>query len=89
MPRVIFTPNLRRHVSVPPSQVSGKTVRAVLEVVFKRNPKLQSYILDDQGRLRQHVAVFVDGELIQDRVGLSDAVEETAEIFVMQALSGG
>ncbi|TWU00285.1 hypothetical protein Pla108_12340 [Botrimarina colliarenosi] len=51
--------------------------------------KLKSYVLDEQGRLRRHVAVFVDGRLITDRLGLSDAVTPTSEVFVMQALSGG
>jgi hypothetical protein len=33
--------------------------------------------------------VFLDGEQIADRVGLSDAVRPESEIYVMQALSGG
>ena len=33
--------------------------------------------------------IFVDGVQIRDRVGLSDPVSETSEIYVMQALSGG
>ena len=39
--------------------------------------------------LRQHVAVFVNGERITDSAGLSDLVTESSEVFVMQALSGG
>lgn len=89
MPEVKFTQNLQRHLSAPTVAVSGATVRDALERVFERNPKLRGYILDDQGRLRKHVAVFVDGELIADRVGLSDPVELSSELFVMQALSGG
>ena len=89
MPRVIFTPNLQRHILSSPNQVGGETVRAVLEAVFKENPRLQSYILDDQNRLREHVVVFVDGELIGDRRGLSDPVRADTEIFIMHALSGG
>lgn len=45
--------------------------------------------MDDQGALRRHMAVFVDGRQIKDRRGLSDAVGETSEVYVMQALSGG
>jgi len=73
----------------PPTQVVGETVRAVLEAVFKDNPRLQNYILDDQKRLREHVLVFVNGELIGDRRNLSDPVKTDAEIFIMHALSGG
>jgi hypothetical protein len=57
--------------------------------VFAANPRLRSYVLDDQGRLRHHVVIFIGEQRILDSVGLSDPVGETDEIFVMQALSGG
>ena len=60
-----------------------------LDQVFETQPKLRSYVLDDQGRLRKHVAVFVDGEMVHDREGLTDPVSQKTEVFVMQALSGG
>ncbi len=62
---------------------------AALEAVFRDHPQLRGYVLDEQGRLRQHVAVFVGGDLIRDRVRLSDTVAASQDIFVMQALSGG
>jgi hypothetical protein len=89
MPRVFFTPHLERFLSVPPAEVRGTTVREALDAVFADNPRLRGYILDDQGRLRQHVVVFVDGSQVADREGLSDTVAPGAEIYVMQALSGG
>ena len=63
--------------------------RSALETIFASNDRLRSYILDDQGALRQHVVVFIDGQLAADRSGLSDPVEEASEVYVMQALSGG
>lgn len=89
MPRVVFTPNLQRHVEAPPAEAAGVTVREVLEAIFAGNPRLRGYILDDQGSARQHVAIFVDGEPIGDRAGLCDPVRPDGEVFVMQALSGG
>ena len=89
MPVVVFTPNLRRHIECPSAQVSGRTLRETLLAVFDDNPKLKSYILDDQDRLRQHVVIFVDGEVVSDRIRLSDPVKEASEVYVMQALSGG
>ena len=89
MPRVAFTANLQRHVACPPCAAAGATVRAALDRVFADNPRLRAYILDDQGRLRHHVAVFVNGSKVADRVGLGDPVGPDDEIFVMQALSGG
>jgi hypothetical protein len=52
-------------------------------------PRLRGYVLDDQGALRHHMMVFVDGEPIRDRARLSDLVRPTSEVYVMQALSGG
>lgn len=89
MPTVSFTQNLKRHLSVPRAEVQGATVREALEAVFDENPMLRSYVVDDQGRLRKHVVVFIDGEMVEDRDGLSDAVEPSADLVVMQALSGG
>lgn len=89
MPEVKFTPNLKRHIAVPPRDVDGATVREALDAVFHSNPQLRGYVLDDQGRLRQHVVVFVNGTLIEDRTGLTDPVDPQSELFVMQALSGG
>ncbi|TAH39692.1 MAG: MoaD/ThiS family protein [Planctomycetota bacterium] len=89
MPEIHFTPQLERFLSAPTRQVDAGTVRAALVAVFAANPALQGYILDDQGRLRQHVAVFVDGQPLLDRAGLSDPLAPTSRIFVMQALSGG
>ncbi len=89
MPTVHFTANLARLTSAPSASVDGATAGAALEEVFGRYPQLRSYVLDDQGAVRRHVVVFVDGAAIQDRVGLSDAVRPESEIYVMQALSGG
>lgn len=89
MPRVVFTPNLQRHVACPPTQAAGRTVREVLESVFAANPQARGYVLDDHGDLRPNMVVFVDGSQVADRDGLSDDVPADGEIYVMQALSGG
>ena len=89
MPTLNFTPNLRRHVATPAEQVNGATVQQVLEAYFQANPHVRGYILDDQGALRKHMAIFLNQELICDRTDLSDSVQENDDIFVAQALSGG
>lgn len=89
MPTVHFTANLQRHVSCPTLRVEGRTVAEALELVFEQNPRLRSYVVDEQGAVRRHMNVFVDGARVRDRSGLSDAVAPESEIYVMQALSGG
>jgi molybdopterin synthase sulfur carrier subunit len=89
MAEVAFTSHLQRHVECPPERVSGGTVREVLDAYFARHPRVRDYVLDEQGALRRHVVVFVGGEQARDRDALTDAVAQGAEVFVMQALSGG
>ena len=89
MTTLSFTPNLQRHVDVPAAEIAGATLREVLEHYFAHNPRVRRYVLDDQGALRKHVAIFLNSELIQDRVGLSDPVTDNDAIYVAQALSGG
>ncbi len=89
MARIAFTENIQRHVACPPTEAAGATVREVLDNVFAGNPQARSYVLDDQGAVRRHMSVFVDGVLIRDRAKLSDPVTEASSIYVFQALSGG
>jgi sulfur-carrier protein len=67
----------------------GVTVRAILDAVFKANPLLETYVLDDQRGLRKHMRILVNGLAISDRDKQSDAVRPDDEVWVMQALSGG
>lgn len=89
MATLSFTPNLQRHVETPEVSVRGATVRQVLDAYFERNPRVRGYVLDDQGAVRKHVAIFLNRGPIRDRTGLSDPVSEDDTIFVIQALSGG
>jgi hypothetical protein len=87
--RINFTANLQRHVRAPECEAAAGSLRAVLDEVFALHPTLRGYVLDDQGGLRQHMSVFVDGQQIADRRRLTDPVADGAEVWVMQALSGG
>ena len=89
MPKVVFTQNIQRHVACPETTVPGRTVREVLDNVFAGNTQARGYVLDDQGALRRHMTVFVDGVQVVDRTRLSDAVGEASSVYVFQALSGG
>ena len=89
MPLVEFTPNLARQTKAEAGRVDGATVSQALEAVFSKTPTLRGYVLDEQGEVRTHVVIFVDGTAIKDRRNLSDTLRPDSEIFVMQALSGG
>jgi len=89
MPVIDFTPYLRTQIEAPRRQVPGATLREALEAVFAEQPRLRSYLVDDAGAVRKHIAIIVNGVAINDRATLSDPLEPDDEIFVMQALSGG
>lgn len=89
MGTIRFTANLQRHVATPALEVAGATVREALDEAFARNPQLRSYLVDEHGRLRRHVNVFINDRPVADRIALSDALAAEDEIFVFQALSGG
>jgi molybdopterin synthase sulfur carrier subunit len=89
MATVSFTSALQRFLPAPPEEVEGGTVGAALAVVFASRPVLRGYVLDDQGALRRHVAVYVNDQPVHDRIRLTDPVGTHDEIYVFQALSGG
>jgi len=89
MPLVRFTQNIQRHVACPPRTCDGTTVRDVLEAYFAELPEARGYVLDDQGAVRKHMVVFVDGRQVRERETLADPVDVDGTVDVMQALSGG
>ena len=72
-------------------QVDGRarSVAEALELLWGDCPALRDRILTEQGRLRPHVNIFVDGEDIRHEQGLSSSVEDGSEIMVLAAVSGG
>ena len=89
MARVAFTPQLQRFTTTPQVDTAASTLRAALEEAFEINPRLRGYVLDDQGRLRPNVVVFIDGQRSRDRATLSDPLAAHSRVHVLQALSGG
>jgi sulfur-carrier protein len=90
MPRVVFTPQLRRFTAAPEHACeSAGTLRALLDSAFAAHPLLRGYILDEQGHLRPNVVAFVDGQRVLDRQRLDQPLAPTSTVHVLQALSGG
>jgi sulfur-carrier protein len=89
MVTVEFAPSLRRHVDCAPQQLAPGALREVLEAALRAAPALAHYVFDDQRAVRKHVAVFVNRQLVVDRVSLSQPLEAGDRVLVVQALSGG
>jgi molybdopterin synthase sulfur carrier subunit len=66
-------------------RVEGATVGAVIQALEKEYPKLTGWILDEQGHVRRHVNVFVNGERVREDA----AVQPADRLHVLPSISGG
>jgi sulfur-carrier protein len=89
MAKVHFTRWLKGIAPGEPVEIEGGTVKDVLDRLFAEHVHARNYVLDEQGRLRKHVCIFLDGERLAHDGALAAPVQPQAEVFVMQALSGG
>jgi molybdopterin synthase sulfur carrier subunit len=89
MPHVAFTSQLQRFTKTPEFDTAAGTLGEALEAAFELNPRLRHYVLDEQGHLRPHVVVFIDGRKAVDRITLTDALAPGDQVHVLQALTGG
>ena len=71
MATIRFTSHLVRHRPAPMITAAGATVAEVLQTGLADDPLLRGYVQDEQGRLRKHVNIYLDGALIRDRLRLS------------------
>ena len=72
-----------------PVEIEGETVGRVLDRLFAENASARNYVLDEQGQLRKHVCIFLDGARLAHNAALAAPLRPQSEIYVMQALSGG
>ena len=66
-------------------EVGGSTLEEALNELFLAEPGVRTHLIDEQGEIRPHVSVFVDGR----HASLDTPVGPSAEIRVLQAVSGG
>jgi molybdopterin synthase sulfur carrier subunit len=87
MPTVNIPSPLRSYTSGAPSvSTHGSTVEDVLADLDRRFPGMRFRMIDEQGRIRQHIRIFVNAEGVSD---LSTKVSERDVVHLICALSGG
>jgi molybdopterin synthase sulfur carrier subunit len=64
----------------------GATVGDLLGDLDSRFPGIRFRVVDEQGRLRQHMKIFVNQDSVRD---LTTVLTDADEVTIMQALSGG
>lgn len=65
--------------------VEGATVAELLRELERAHPATRGWILDERGRVRRHINVFVNGELSPQEA----AVRGDDRVDVLPAISGG
>ncbi len=85
---VIFVPQQLRSYTAGATHVdaAGRTVDEALVSLNQRFPGIRFRVVDEQGRIREHMRIFVDGERVHE-VGAK--LKPTAEVHIFGALSGG
>jgi molybdopterin converting factor small subunit len=66
-------------------EIRGATVGELLRELERAHPAMSGWVLDERGRIRRHINVFVNGE----RRAEDAAVADGDEIDVLPAISGG
>ena len=64
----------------------GSTLGEILDDLDRQFPGIRFRVVDEQGRLRKHVNVWLDSERCRD---LAAGLDGVGEVVIMQALSGG
>ena len=66
-------------------QLEGATIAELLRELERTQPAMGGWVLDERGRIRRHINVFVNGE----RAAEDTPVEHDDRIDVLPAISGG
>lgn len=69
--------------------VPGATVASVLGTLVADFPGIRGLLLDDDGQLRAHIKVFVNGDDIRDLQGQATTLEDRDEVQLIAAMAGG
>ncbi len=77
---------LRSYTSASIVQADGATLAELFADLERRYPGIRFRVINEQGRLREHIHVFVDRESVRD---LATALRPDSRIDIIPAISGG
>jgi molybdopterin converting factor small subunit len=84
--KVLIPSALRSYTEESEAEASGATLAAVLGDLERQYPGIRFRMIDEQDRIRRHIRIFVNGGQVRD---LSQPLNATDEVVIVQALSGG
>ena len=65
------------------------TVGEALNTLWRRHVGLRDRVLNEQGKLRQHVNIFLNDDNVRRKELLDTTLPENCEITILPAVSGG
>jgi molybdopterin synthase sulfur carrier subunit len=68
---------------------SHRTVGEALSALAEKSPRALDSVMDEQGNVRRHVNVFLNGESIRYLEGLDTPAPSGSAILIITAISGG
>ena len=87
--KVRLTANLQRYYPKAQFEIAATSVVDLLQKMDEVRPHFSHYILEDNGAIRKHVNIFIDGDIVLDKSTAQIPLQPGSEIHIMQALSGG
>lgn len=84
--RVLIPGALHSYTGRPWVEAAGGTVAAVLDDLERQFPGIRFRMIDEQGRIRPHIRLFYQREMVFD---LGKPLPPDGELLIVQALSGG
>jgi molybdopterin converting factor small subunit len=70
-------------------EASGRTLAAVIGDIDRRHPGFRGRVLDEDGRIRTYVNVYIGEDDARTRGGAEATVPEGSEVMVIPAMAGG
>ncbi len=67
-------------------QATGKNLAGMFADLDRRYPGMRFRIVDEQGAVRGHIRVFVNGDAVR---AMDTPLRTKDEVMIVQALSGG
>lgn len=65
------------------------SAKEVIDALARDHPGIRDRVLNEQGELRHHVNIFIDGENARFLGGLSAQVGPDSDVWIHPSLSGG
>lgn len=65
------------------------TVADALSALWTIYPALRDRLVNEQGQVRQHINIFIGNENIRYTGGLNSPIQDSSEISIVPAVSGG